>query len=173
MKSTVFAPLALVLGTLSLAGCESKEAPATSDTPTADAPVAQPGERAEAPEGIAITEARLVLPAVKGNPGAVYFTLHNDSASDQTIEGAEVKGAASAMIHQSTMTNGMSEMRHMAQAVVPAHGMLAFAPGGLHVMAMELDDTLAKGGTTDVTLDFANGDKAVFPAEILAAGDAR
>jgi hypothetical protein len=38
---------------------------------------------------------------------------------------------------------------------------------------MDLDETLAKGGTAEVTLDFENGDKAVFPAEILAAGDAR
>ena len=40
-------------------------------------------------------------------------------------------------------------------------------------MAMDLDATLAKGSTTDVTLSFASGEKAVFPGEILAAGDAR
>jgi copper(I)-binding protein len=160
MKSAVSAPLALVLGALVLAGCESKEAPAAA-------------EKAPAPEGISITDARLVLPAVKGNPGAVYFTVHNDSAGAETIGGAEVKGAKSAMSHQSTMANGMSEMRAMGQIAVPAKGMLAFEPGGLHVMAMDLDETLAKGGTTDVTLAFENGDKAVFPAEILAAGDAR
>jgi periplasmic copper chaperone A len=160
MKSTVLAPLALALGTLVLAGCEGKQAPAA-------------GERADAPEGISITDARLVLPAVKGNPGAVYFTVHNDSASAETIGGAEVKGAKSAMIHQSTMTDGMSEMHAMGQVAVPANGTLAFAPSGLHVMAMDLDDTLAKGGTTDVTLSFESGEKAVFPAEILAAGDAR
>ena len=160
MKSAVLAPLALILGTLALAGCESKQAPAA-------------GERPDAPEGISITDARLMLPAVKGNPGAASFTLHNDSTNDETIGGVEVKGAKSAMIHQSTMANGMSEMHEMPQAIVPAKGVLAFAPGGLHVMAMDLDDALAKGGTTDVTLSFENGDKAVFPAEILAAGDAR
>ncbi len=160
MKSTVLAPLALALGALVLAGCESKEASA-------------PSEAAKAPEGISITDARLVLPAVKGNPGAVYFTVHNDSASAETIGGAEVTGAGSAMIHQSTTANGMSEMHAMGQIAIPAQGTLAFAPGGLHVMALDLDDALAKGGTTDVTLTFENGDKAVFPAEILAAGDAR
>jgi copper(I)-binding protein len=77
------------------------------------------------------------------------------------------------MIHQSTTANGMSEMHAMGEVAVPARGSLSFAPGGLHVMAMDLDDKLAKGGTTDVTLDFAGGDKAVFPAEVLAAGDAR
>ncbi len=48
-----------------------------------------------------------------------------------------------------------------------------FAPGGKHVMAMELDDTLAAGETTEVTLTFLGGDKLTFPATILAAGDAR
>ncbi len=39
-------------------------------------------------------------------------------------------------------------------------------------MAMDLADTLAAGGTTEVTLTFANGDKVSFDAEIVAAGDA-
>ena len=52
-------------------------------------------------------------------------------------------------------------------------GMLDFKPGGLHVMAMDLDKSLAKGGTTEISLKFADGTRAVFPAEILAAGDAR
>ena len=160
MKSAAFAPFALVLATFALSGCDSRPTPAK-------------GEVANAPEGISITDARLVLPAVKGNPGAVYFTVHNDSAKAATIGGAEVAGAASAMIHQSTTANGMSEMHAMGEVAVPAGGSLSFAPGGLHVMAMDLDDKLAKGGTTDVTLDFAGGDKAVFPAEVLAAGDAR
>lgn len=160
MKSAVFAPLALALGALALAGCGNKREPAAS-------------ELADAPGGISISDARLVLPAVKGNPGAVYFTVHNDSASDRTIGDVAVRGAQSAMIHQTTMRNGMSEMHPMPQTEVPARGELAFAPGGYHVMAMNLDDSLAKGGTTDVTLDFDNGEKAVFPAEILAAGDAR
>jgi len=160
MKFAVSAPLALALGTLALAACDGQKAPAA-------------GEAAKAPEGISVSGGRLVLPAVKGNPGAVYFTLHNDSASAATIQGAEVKGAQSAMIHQTTTANGMSGMQMMPTLAVPAKGELAFQPGGLHVMAMDLADTLAKGGTTDVTLTFDNGDKAVFPVEILAAGDAR
>src|SRR6478609_6453574 len=106
MKFVVSAPLALALGTLSLASCGSS-----------------------------------------GHPGAVYFTLHNDSASAATIQGVEVKGAQSAMIHQTTTANGMSGMQTMPTLptlAVPAKGELAFAPGGIHVMAMDLADTLAK-----------------------------
>jgi copper(I)-binding protein len=161
MKIAVFAPLALVLGTLALAGCDSQP----------KAPAANP--RSNAPEGISIADGRLVLPAVKGNPGAVYFTVHNDSADQKMIRHAAVKGAKSAMIHTVTMFDGKADMEEMLQVAVPAHGQLVFEPGKLHLMAMDLDDTLQKGGTTDVTLEFTGGDKAEFPVEILAAGDAR
>jgi copper(I)-binding protein len=164
MKSAILAPLALSLATLALAGCESRQAPAAEGAPDASP---------DASQGVSVSDARLVLPAVKGNPGAIYFTVHNDSAADRTIRGVTVKGAGSAMIHQTTKTNGMSEMHEMPQAKVPARGELAFAPGGFHGMALELDDALAKGGATDVTLRFDDGETAVFPAEILAAGDAR
>jgi copper(I)-binding protein len=162
MKIALFAPLALAFGTLALGGCGSQPAKQAA---------AQP--RSDAPEGITITDGRLVLPAVKGNPGAVYFTVHNDAADALTISGATVKGAKSAMIHQMSMANGVASMDMVSQIAVPAMGTLAFKPGGLHLMAMDLDDSLAKGGTTVVSLTFAGGDTATFPVEILAAGDAR
>ena len=77
------------------------------------------------------------------------------------------------MIHQMSTWSRKADMQEMSQIGVPANGELAFKPGGLHVMAMDLDDTLAAGGTAEVTLTFAGGDKASFPAQILAAGDAR
>jgi copper(I)-binding protein len=160
MKTAVFAPLALVLGMLALAACDSQPQQAA----------ARPNS--QAPEGVSITDARLVLPAVKGNPGAVYFTVHNDSSNPETISGAAVKGAKSAMIHRSAMAYGVASMDMVPQVTVPASGTLAFEPGGLHVMAMELDDSLAKGGTAEVSLTFGSN-RADFPAEILAAGDAR
>ena len=46
-------------------------------------------------------------------------------------------------------------------------------PGGTHVMAMDLADTLAAGGETEVTVTFVGGDKVSFPAEVRAAGDER
>jgi copper(I)-binding protein len=161
MKTAILAPFALVLGALALAGCGSQKA-----QPAAKA-------RADAADGISITDGRLVLPAVKGNPGAVYFTVHNDSANRATISHASVKGAKSAMIHTVTILDHKADMEEMSQVAVPAHGELVFEPGKLHVMAMDLDDTLRKGGTTDVTLEFADGDQAEFPVEILAAGDER
>jgi len=160
MKTVIFAPFALAIASLGLAACDSEQKPAANARPSA-------------PEGISITDGRLVLPAVKGNPGAVYFTVHNDSDSQVMIRAAAVTGAKSAVIHQMGTWDRQPSMDELMQIGVPARGELVFKPGDLHVMAMDLDDTLAAGGNTEVTLTFAGGDKASFPAEVLAAGDAR
>ena len=46
-----------------------------------------------------ITNARLVLPPVAGNPAAVYFDLANDGDRGVALNRAAVKGAKSAMFH--------------------------------------------------------------------------
>lgn len=160
MKTTIFPAIALTLGTLGLAACGEDPQPVAEET-------------SNAPEGISVTDGRLVLPAVSGNPGAVYFTVHNDTDSQQMIRTASVEGASSAVIHQMGTWNNQPSMDEVMQIGVPANGTLEFKPGDLHVMAMELDETLAAGGTTEVTLHFIRGDEITFPAEILAAGDER
>lgn len=159
--------LALVPVSLCLAACGSGTADAPDAVTTAEAMAAAP----DAPEGIAIADGRLLLPAVAGNPGAVYFTIANTGENDRVIAGVHVEGAGSAMLHMSMETDGRSTMQHMAEVPVPRDGEVAFAPGGLHVMAMDLGETLAVGGTAEVTLTFVGGDKASFPAEIRGPGD--
>ena len=123
--------------------------------------------------GITVTDGRLVLPAVAGNPGAIYFTVHNDGESDAAIRSASVTGAQSASLHNTTDVDGQPTMGETLQVDVPQGGEATFEPGGFHVMAMGLDESLAAGGTTEVTLHFTNGKKANFPVTIAAAGDER
>jgi copper(I)-binding protein len=160
VKSKIFAPFALTLAAAGLAACGSQQQSST-------APASGPAE------GVSVSDGRLVLPAVKGNPGAVYFTVHNDSGNPATLQAVEVEGAGDAMMHETITISGHSEMREVDKVEVPAGGEVAFAPGGKHVMAMDLKDELKPGGTTDVTLSFASGEKSTFPAEIFAAGNAR
>jgi hypothetical protein len=159
MKSAILASLALVAGTVGLTACSGGSEQAKVDDGTQ--------------EGISVTDGRLVLPAVKGNPGAVYFTVHNDGDRDSFIRKADVKGAKSAQLHEMTMQNGNSVMAEATQIPVPAGKEVEFKPGAMHVMAFDLDDSLAAGGTGEVTLTFIGGRTATFPVEILAAGDAR
>jgi hypothetical protein len=50
---------------------------------------------------------------------------------------------------------------------------VSFAPGGLHVMAMEPSEALKAGGTAKVTLTLSDGTTATIAAPVRAAGDAR
>ena len=150
---------ALGLATFGLASCG--EQPEQAD--------AAPGT----PEGISVTNARLMLPAVEGNPGAVYFDVANDSTSNRMIRAVSVAGAGSAVLHQMGTWNRQPSMDEIFQIDVPANGELKFEPGGLHVMANDLADTVTAGSTADVTLTFVGGDKITFPAEVRAAGDER
>ncbi len=154
---TMVPTLALAL-TLTLAACGGE----------AEAPVdANP----DAPPGIAVADGRMNLPAVAGNPGAVYFTIGNDSERAMMIRAASVLGAESAMMHQMSNRDGQMAMDEMLQVSVPAGGELVFEPGSYHVMAMGLDEGLEAGGETEVTLTFVGGDKVSFPVHLLAPGE--
>ena len=110
-----------------------------------------------------------MLPAVAGNPGAVYFDIANSSDRDRMIRAASVEGAGSSQMHVTEETG----MQEILQVMVKAGETVKFEPGGTHLMAMDLADTLAAGGETEVTVTFVGGDKVSFPAEVRAAGDER
>ena len=47
---------------------------------------------------------------------------------------------------------------------------MKFEPGKLHVMVFNPGATLKAGGTTEMTITFADGDKSSAPLKIEAAG---
>ena len=159
MKTGFWTALALAGSALALAGCGGSEA---------EAPVAA---NPDAPAGIAVTDGRMNLPAVEGNPGAVYFTVENSSDRDQTVRAVSVAGAESTVMHQTAEWSGQMDMQEVFQLSIPAGETLVLEPGGLHVMAMGVSPDLAAGGETEVTLTFVGGDKASFPARVMAAGE--
>lgn len=152
MRNSIGAALALAI-TAAVSGACS-EAPEQ----TAAAP--------EAPEGVAVSNARLMLPAVAGNPGAVYFDVENASDRNRVIRAVSVAGTGSAMMHT-------SDMQEMTQVVVGPGQTVKFAPGEQHVMAMDLADTVTAGAQAEVTVTFVGGDKVSFPADVREAGDER
>ena len=148
--------LATALSALGLAGCSKAPAPAPTETAWSDP---------AAPSGITVSDGKLALPAVAGNPAAVYFTIRNAGDTDYTIRSAWVSGADSATLHQTTREDGRATMSEVAEVALPAGKAVEFAPGGLHVMAMNVGEALEVGGDTEVTLTFATGDKVSFPGK--------
>lgn len=148
-----------VAASFSLAACQKTEAPVPQEAQgTRSGPEAKPG--------ISGSEGRLVLPVVAGRPGAVYFTVRNDGPGPATLAGVHVAGAGKVQIHK---TEGGSMSAVDKLDIAPGTS-LEFAPGGLHVMAFDLDKTLKAGGTAELTLTFSDGDKLSMPLRIDSMG---
>lgn len=124
-------------------------------------------------DGLTVSNARVVLAPVSGNPAAVYFDLSYSGAPGVSLTGVEVEGAGMTMIHDYAESAGKLQMI-MTEAVPLAEGTpVNFAPGGLHVMAMEPASQLKPGTTAKVTLTLSNGAKVSVDAPVRAAGEDR
>lgn len=145
-----------------LASCSQEAGAPAGDTATAAATSA-----------LTISNARVVLAPVGGNPAAVYFDLSYTGPAGVSLTEVDVEGAGMTMIHDYAETAGKMQMV-MADAVPLAQGTpVSFAPGGLHVMAFDPTDVLKAGGSAKVTLTLSNGTSATIDAPVRAAGDER
>jgi len=147
-------PLLIAVATATLGACKG-----------ADKPEAAASSAPEGKPGVTITGARLVLPAVTGNPGAAYFVLDNQSKDAVTVASVALTGAGKTEIHT-------ADMKVLDGGKAEAMTHLDFAPGGPHVMVFELAPDLKAGGETELTVTFADGDKVSVPAKIEAMGAA-
>lgn len=117
-------------------------------------PRALPAMAAEAEAAaIAITDAWIRPPALPGRPAALYFTLSNAGAADSLI-GVSTAAAGRAELHQHVRDRGVMSMKKMPAVAVPAHGTLAFAPMGYHVMLFKPGPGVVPGAKIPATLTF-------------------
>ncbi len=139
------------------------------------------GGEAEAPAeavagqvpGMTISNARLVLAPVAGNPAAVYFDLDYQGEQGLTIRKAEVEGAGMTMMHEYGEWDNKVQMMEALPISLTKGKKVEFKPGALHVMAMEPPATLKPGDKVKVTLTMSGGATQVFEAEVRAAGEER
>ena len=108
-----------------------------------------------------------------GNPAAVYFDLSYTGPAGASLTEVDVEGAGMTMIHDYAETAGKMQMVMTDAVPLSADAPVTFAPGGLHVMAMEPSDTLIAGSTAKVTLTLSDGTTATVDAPVRAAGEER
>jgi copper(I)-binding protein len=162
MKNRIAALAALSLAGLGMIACEQEVT--VEDLPSNEAEVE------DGVTDVRVTDQRLVLPAVAGNPGVAYFDITNETGDGIAIVAVDIAGAARAELHQTEMVGDEMRMGAIDRYVVSSAETVSFEPGGLHVMVYELADSVRSGETTEITLTFGNGDKHSFPVPIQAAG---
>ena len=153
--------LPLLFAAMALTACEAKKDPAEpAPKPSSAAPDAKPG--------LVATDGMLVLPAVKGNPAAAYFNLYNSGDKAATLAAVSIEGAEKAEMHE---TKG-GAMGPVASVEVKPGETVKFERGGKHVMLFGLTDKVTAGGSAELTLTFADGDKLSAPLMVETIADA-
>lgn len=99
---------------------------------------------------------------------AAFFTLNNTGTAVKKLTGVQCAPAVATRceVHEHTHTanGGMLMQKVAAPLSIPANGKLVFAPGGYHIMLLELKKPLLAGST--VELVFLFDDQSTYHAQL-------
>ena len=139
--------------------------PATAGPVTAQFTVAE-----TAPDGdvVAIMNAWVRETDAKAKVNAGYMTLVNVSDADVSLVSVQSPAYDSVEVHRMKTVDGLMKMEHVTDLVIPAHGQVTFAPGGMHLMMMGPHRHLASGEKVDMTLTFATGKQQTVTVTVAA-----
>jgi len=123
-----------------------------------------------AEKGIEIHSA-WIRPSVQGENGAVYFVIHNHSSQADELISVTSDFAAAAEMHESKMSGDIMQMNQVESVPLEAFAEIDFAPGGLHIMLVDLKQDVRLGDEIEVVLHFKNFEdiKVVVPVRETAA----
>lgn len=100
-----------------------------------------------------------------------YMTITNNGAAPDRLLGATTSTAGRVEIHEMLMKDNVMTMRPVngGLAIEPGKS-VALAPGGYHLMMMDLKSPLKKGDKLAVTLDFEKAGKVEVSFDVQAVG---
>ena len=101
-----------------------------------------------------------------------YVTITNHGNSDDTLVATSASFAKCVELHEMTHDNGLMKMRRRGDGIeIPAGKTVLLKPGGLHIMFMDLNETLQPGEMREIILEFASGHRMTVPAMVLKPSD--
>ena len=124
------------------------------------------------PHGLMITEAwsRVTTPGAKVGGG--YLTITNQSDNDDRLESVASDHSAKAEIHSMVMQDDVMIMRPLDGGLtIPAGETVHLAPGGLHLMFMQLRQPHVVGEPFEATLSFKHAGEKTVSFEVLSMRD--
>jgi copper(I)-binding protein len=103
--------------------------------------------------------------------GALYFTVQNNGKLPDTLMAADTTVAGEVELHESSMDGNMMQMRPVSGVDVPAGEAVTLEPGGLHVMLIDLRQSLEVHDMVDVTLTFEKAGPVTVVARVARGSD--
>ena len=114
---------------------------------------------------------------VRGTPPgttitAMYMNVENTGDQDDTLKSVSSDISKSAEIHQTSVDDkGVAKMEMLESVLVPAEGSVNFKPGGMHIMLIDLEESLKSGDKVEIKLVFEKAGQVKVQAEVLGVGD--
>lgn len=96
-------------------------------------------------------------------PAGGYVTLKNDGDKNVDLVDVTSSDFGSAMLHQTVSNGSTQKMVMVDKLTVPAHGSVALAPGGYHLMLEQATHKIAPGDTVHLKLEFSDGETLDTP----------
>lgn len=88
---------------------------------------------------------------------AAYLDITNSAEEDVTLVEVRSEASETVEIHVMETVDGVMNMRRVESLVIPHGETVALAPGGTHIMLIDLIEPLTEGGTVELVLVFADG----------------
>ena len=103
--------------------------------------------------------------------GGGYLIIENKGAIPDKLIGGSSPAAAKVEVHEMATNNGVMTMRPVENGLsIPAGQSVTLAPGGYHLMLMDLKGPLKKGDKVPVTLAFEKAGEVKVTLDIEGIG---
>jgi copper(I)-binding protein len=103
--------------------------------------------------------------------GGGYLTIQNQGSAPDRLTGGSSDVAGSVQVHEMSMQNGVMKMRPVENGLAIDPGKtVKLAPGGYHLMMMDLKAPLKRGEKVPVTLDFEKAGKVTVTFDVEGVG---
>tara|TARA_R110002110_G_scaffold85816_6_gene223988 strand:+ start:26669 stop:27133 length:465 start_codon:yes stop_codon:yes gene_type:complete len=103
-------------------------------------------------------------------PAAAYLTAQNKGRETVWLVGVETPVAVRAEIHRIIRDGDVLSMQSAGDVEIPPAGSVTLAPGGLHVMLMNLRQPIVRGSEFPLVLRFSNGERLEVTVPVMGPG---
>ena len=103
--------------------------------------------------------------------GGAYLTIENKGSTPDRLLGGSADVADKVQVHEMTMNNGVMTMRALDKGLAIEPGKtVRLAPGGYHLMLLDLKSPLKQGDKLPVTLEFEKAGKVKLTFDVQGIG---
>jgi periplasmic copper chaperone A len=103
--------------------------------------------------------------------GGGYLTIENKGSTADRLIGGSADIAAKVQVHEMAMNNGVMTMRPIDKGLAIEPGKtVKLAPGGLHLMLLDLKSPLKQGDKVPLTLEFERAGKVSLSLDVQGIG---